>query len=249
MPFYTPVAFAKNSFELIKSSLAQDDSLPLAEVVDQSIFDKALQDHGVDFGSDEDSVDTPAITLWALISQTFFAKQQRSCSAAVSRIALLWAKRGRRVLDTNNGDYCRARLKIPFEAVRQIARSLACRVELGVDLRELDSPRRLDQEQLDQQSDRQFAPEVVARCKTPAAIGRVLMIDGFTVTAADTPKNQEQWPKNQEQWPQNPSQKEGVGLPILRCLALVSMTTGMLIDMAQAAYSGKQTGETSLARQ
>lgn len=242
MPFYTPTAFAKNSFAVMKRSLAQDVQLPLAEVVDEGIFEKAFDDHAVHFGASEDSVYTPAITLWALVSQVFFAKEHRSCSAAVMRIALLWAKQGRRVLHTNNGDYCRARLKIPFGAVRQIACSLARRVELAVDLQALEAPGLSDQEQLDDQSERQLASEVIARCKTPAKIGRVLMIDGFTVTAADTPENQ-------ERWPQNPAQKEGLGFPIMRCLALVSMTTGMLIDLVEAAYSGKQTGETSLARQ
>lgn len=242
MPIYTPTAFAKNSFAVIKRALAQDDALPLAEVVDENFFEKAFEDHAVDFGASEDSVYTPAITLWALVSQTFFAKEQRSCGAAVMRIALLWAKLGRQVLNTNNGDYCRARLKIPFEAVRQITRSLATRVELAVDLQALEDPSPVDQKQLDEQSERELAPEVIARCKTPAKIGRVLLLDGFTVTAADTPENQ-------ERWPQNPAQKEGLGFPIMRCLALVSMTTGMLIDMVEAAYSGKQTGETSLARQ
>lgn len=242
MPIYTPTAFAKSSFAVMKSSLAQNDRLPLAEVVDEGIFVRAFNDHGVDFGSSEDAVYTPAITLWALISQAFFSKEHRSCTAAVMRIALLWAKRGRRVVDTNNGDYCRARLKIPFQAVRQITRSIASRVELAVDLQRLEDPAPVDQDGLDEQSERQLSPEVIARSKTPATIGRILMIDGFTVTAADTPENQ-------ERWPQNPAQKEGLGFPIMRCLALVSMTTGMLIDLVEAAYSGKQTGETSLARQ
>jgi hypothetical protein len=242
VPFYTPTAFAKHSFAVMRDSLAQSDELPLAEVIDEAIFQKAFDDHQVDFGGSEDAIYTPAITLWALVSQTFFAKENRSCTAAVMRIALLWAKRGRRICDTNNGDYCKARLKIPFEAVRQITRSIATRVELVLDLQSGDGQQLAQQEQLDERSERQLAPEVVARCKIPAKVGRVLMIDGFTVTAADTPENQ-------ERWPQNPAQNEGLGFPIMRCLALVSMTTGLLIDMVEAAYCGKQTGETSLARQ
>lgn len=242
MPLYTPTAFVKNSFAVMRDSLAQSDELPLAEVIDEAIFQEAFDDHQVDFGGSEDAIYTPAITLWALLSQVFFAKENRSCTAAVMRIALLWAKRGRRICDTNNGDYCKARLKIPFEAVRQITRSIATRVELVLDLQSVDEQQVAQQEQLDERSERQLAPEVVARCKIPAKVGRVLMIDGFTATAADTPENQ-------ERWPQNPAQNEGLGFPIMRCLALVSMTTGILIDMVEAAYCGKQTGETSLARQ
>jgi hypothetical protein len=242
MPLYTPTAFAKDSFSVIRDSLGQSDQLPLAEVIDEAIFQKTFDDHQVDFGASEDAIYTPSITLWALISQVFFAKENRSCTAAVMRIALLWAKRGRRICDTNNGDYCKARLKIPFEAVRQITRSISMRAELAIDLQSVDDQQVDRQEQIDERSERQLAPEVVARCKIPAKVGRVLMIDGFTVTAADTPENQ-------ERWPQNPSQKEGIGFPIMRCLALVSITTGLLIDMVEAAYCGKQTGETSLARQ
>ena len=45
------------------------------------------------------------------------------------------------------------------------------------------------------------------------------------------------------------SQKEGLGFPILRCVCLISMVTGMLFDLGYAAYSGKGTGETAILRQ
>jgi len=61
----------------------QNDELPLTEVVDSDRFARAFEKHGVDFGDKEGVVYTPAITLWALVSQTFFAGAQRSCKAAV----------------------------------------------------------------------------------------------------------------------------------------------------------------------
>jgi len=61
----------------------QNDELPLTEVVDSDRFARAFEKHGVDFGDEEGVVYTPAITLWALVSQTFFAGAQRSCKAAV----------------------------------------------------------------------------------------------------------------------------------------------------------------------
>jgi len=85
----------------------QNDELPLTEVVDSDQFARAFEKHGVDFGDEEGVVYTPAITLWALVSQTFFAGAQRSCKAAVLRVASLWATRGRTVCDTNTGAYCR----------------------------------------------------------------------------------------------------------------------------------------------
>ena len=65
------------------------------------------------------------------------------------------------------------------------------------------------------------------------------MVDGFTVTAADTPENQ-------AEYPQNPVQKEGLGFPILRGVALVCMRSGLLLDAAVGPYCGKGTGETAL---
>ena len=63
--------------------------------------------------------------------------------------------------------------------------------------------------------------------------------DGFTITAADTPENQ-------NEFPQNPSQKEGLGFPIIRGVSLISMVTGLLVDLVLGPYAGKQSGETAL---
>jgi hypothetical protein len=65
------------------------------------------------------------------------------------------------------------------------------------------------------------------------------MVDGFTVSAADTPENQ-------AEYPQNPVQKPGLGFPILRGVALVCMRSGLLLDAEVGPYSGKGSGETAL---
>jgi hypothetical protein len=94
----------------------------------------------------------------------------------------------------------------------------------------------------EQEFEDSMAPSVIAEVKSQPAGGRILLVDGFTITAADTPENQ-------AEYPQNPAQAEGLGFPILRCLTLVSMLTGMLVDLACGPYSGKETGETALLRQ
>jgi len=147
----------------------------------------------------------------------------RSCKAAVNRIATLWAVLGKKVYSTNTEAYCRARLKIKFEAVRDIAKQLALSAEAA-----------FDQQAADAQQHR-----VVADVQSQPTGGRILLVDGFTVTAADTPENQ-------EEFPQNPAQKEGLGFPIIRCVSMISMVTGMLFDLAMGPYSGKQSGETTL---
>ncbi len=67
------------------------------------------------------------------------------------------------------------------------------------------------------------------------------LVDGFTFTMPDTPENQ-------AEDPQSRSQKPGVGLPIARGLAILSLATATVLDVASGPYSGKETGETALLR-
>ena len=113
------------SFDLIKDSPLQHDDLPLVDVIDSDRWQAVFDEHEIDFGSDESSIYTPAITLWALISQAFFKAEMRSCKAAVGRVAALWATLGEKVCSTNTGAYCRARAKISWEAVRDVIAPIA----------------------------------------------------------------------------------------------------------------------------
>lgn len=67
------------------------------------------------------------------------------------------------------------------------------------------------------------------------------LVDGFTITMPDTPENQ-------AEFPQNPAQEPGVGLPLARACAVVSLVTGCVCDLALGPYSGKETGEPALLR-
>jgi len=68
------------------------------------------------------------------------------------------------------------------------------------------------------------------------------LVDGFTFTMPDTARNQAEYPSPK-------SQKPGVGLPIARVAAIVSLATACVMDLAIGPYSGKETGETALLRQ
>jgi len=70
----------------------------------------------------------------------------------------------------------------------------------------------------------------------------VKLVDGTTVTMADTAENQ-------KEFPQHGNQKEGVGFPIARLVAIMSLETGAVLDYAIAAHKGKGTGEHSLYRE
>ena len=126
---------------------------------------------------------------------------------------------GKTVCSTNTGAYCRARSKITWQAVGDICCQLAESAEAIFDQQNFDT----DLEQHD----------VVADAQSVATSGRILLVDGFTVTAADTPENQ-------EVFPQNPSQKEGLGFPLIRGVSLISRVTGLLVDLMLGPYAGKQ---------
>ena len=67
------------------------------------------------------------------------------------------------------------------------------------------------------------------------------LIDGFTFTMPDTPENQ-------HEFPQQKSQKPGVGFPIARACAVLSLATAAIHDVNIGPYEGKETGETALLR-
>ena len=70
----------------------------------------------------------------------------------------------------------------------------------------------------------------------------VVLADGTTALMPDTPKNQ-------AVFPQQSHQKPGLGFPIVRMLALISLSTGTVIDYRLSPYQGKGTGEATLFSQ
>lgn len=70
----------------------------------------------------------------------------------------------------------------------------------------------------------------------------VKLVDGFTFTMPDTEANQ-------AAYPQQSSQKAGVGFPIARACAILSLATACILDFAFGQYKGKGTGETALLGQ
>ena len=69
----------------------------------------------------------------------------------------------------------------------------------------------------------------------------IYLIDGTTITMPDTKANKEKYPHNK-------SQKDGLGFPICRIVAIISLVTGSIIDANIGTYSGKGTGEQTLLR-
>ena len=69
----------------------------------------------------------------------------------------------------------------------------------------------------------------------------VYLFDGTTVTMPDTPANQEAYPQVYNQQP-------GVGFPIARVGAIISLACGAIMNLGVCRYAGKGQGEVSLLR-
>lgn len=69
----------------------------------------------------------------------------------------------------------------------------------------------------------------------------VFLVDGTGLTMADTPENQ-------LEYPQVSSRPAGLGFPIMRAVAIISLPTGAVVDFGIAKHQGKGTGEGTLLR-
>ena len=95
---------------------------------------------------------------------------------------------------------------------------------------------------------RRLTCEVADRCERAVPKswlwhGRhVKLVDGSTCSMPDTDANQ-------AEYPQPTSQETGLGFPLARFVALLSLATAMISDLAIGPYSGKETGESALLRE
>lgn len=69
----------------------------------------------------------------------------------------------------------------------------------------------------------------------------VFLADGTGLSMPDTAENQ-------LAFPQMNGQNPGIGFPIMRAVAMISLATGAVVDFAFAKYTGKGTGESALLR-
>ena len=70
----------------------------------------------------------------------------------------------------------------------------------------------------------------------------VKLVDGTTITMPDTKENQ-------AIYPQQNNQKQGLGFPIARMVAIICLASGAILDGAMGAYKGKGGSEHALFRQ
>lgn len=120
-------------FALVTRSFVADSGLPFADALPAERIREVFAEEGIDFAADDDeAVYTPAVTLWAFLSQMLWEGKDRSCLAAVARVAVLWVALGKQVCASNSGAYCRARAKLTESVLERLTREVAGNCERQV---------------------------------------------------------------------------------------------------------------------
>ncbi len=77
MSLYQKCPALSRRFRLVQASFLQDDGLAFAKVLPEERIEKAFADAQAEFAQEEDDVYTPAMTLWAFLSQVLFKEEIR----------------------------------------------------------------------------------------------------------------------------------------------------------------------------
>src|SRR5438105_6896602 len=125
MPSYAPPS-ASFQFQQTLAPFVQAEGLPFAEVLSAEDIAQAFADEQVSFGQTTRSLWTPALTLWAFLSQMIGA--DKSCRQAVARVVVALALT-RDLEDLDTSGYCRARAKLPAPVLQRLALQVGQRVE------------------------------------------------------------------------------------------------------------------------
>ena len=133
------------------------------------------------------------------------AQAGASCREAIRQAQARCKNAGRRLPPDQDSPYCQARGSLPLERLQEIHDHLCTEAREGVADRDLWCGH------------------------------HVVVVDGSSVTAPDTPANQ-------KAFPQQSVQKPGCGFPILRLVALLSLATGMLTAWATGPWSQHEVG-------
>lgn len=135
-----------------------------------------------------------------------------SCQWTVNQAATFRLLSGLPCCSTATGGYCRARARLPAALIQQLTRFTAERID----------------------------------AQTPddwhETSRRVRVVDGTTLSLADTPANQ-------SRYPQPRSQQPGLGFPLCRLVAAFNLADGALVDAAIGGYRGKGAHEQTLLRE
>jgi putative transposase len=223
---------ASPSCQTLLQSFLQIDGLPFADLLTEQDCQQLFSQHGLateaaaTLQADDDTLSqaelpqpptaAPACPIWTpvLTLWTFLHQvlsTSKACTAAVLRAIVLLTELGCSRCSENPGAYSKARGRLPQGLVRDLTLHLGQRLEAA-------------------------CPEAWRWLEH-----RVLLVDGWVVTAPDTPENQ-------HAYPQPKSQKEGLGFPQVRLVGLFALASNGVVEVRWGPCQGKRTGETALLR-
>jgi hypothetical protein len=119
--FYPPVPLGSR-FTTALQDLDGKDGLPFATLISEAEVPSDLHSP-----PDDRLVWTPAVTLWAFLSQAL--SSSKSCVAAVARVLVLRVSLDLAPCSANTGAYCKARTKLSETLLRQLTGVIGCAVE------------------------------------------------------------------------------------------------------------------------
>ena len=134
-----------------------------------------------------------------------------SCRQAVNDAAIKRMIDGLPRCSSSTGAYCQARARLPTQMISALTRQVGGIIGAS-------------------------APSCWHWRNRP-----VRLVDGATMTMADTEENQ-------AAYPQPSSQKDGLGFPICRTVALICLGSGAMLDAATGPCEGKGSDEQTLLR-
>lgn len=114
-------------FTTTLQSFAHEDGLPFAAVLPEDQIHQVATDEGMIFAADPDSVYTPAVTLWAFLTQVLSGST--SCVAAVARVMVLRITLGLAPCSPHTGGYCKARPKLSEPFLKRLTYTVGAGVE------------------------------------------------------------------------------------------------------------------------
>jgi len=171
MSSYPKSRISTSPIQAVVRSLQLADGLPFADILTEKDIRQAFDDAECHFAEKEEDIYSPAVTLWAFLSQMLFTGPARSCNAAVQRVRELCRFLGKTPPSLNSSGYCKARNKIDEAVPEQLIRTIAEKSERKV---------RKNWKWCDR--------------------NHLYLVDGSHVKGSDTPNNQEEYPQPTSQW-------------------------------------------------
>jgi hypothetical protein len=161
--------FGKHPFEKITKTFLDDPQLPFANVLPKETIELTFRKYDGLFGG---TFYNTTLVLWAFLLQTLADGKSRSCSTAVGRIAAFCLAVGKRMPDSDTGNYCRARNKLSIDALHELVVLVAKNTETVTPTHWLWKNKH-----------------------------HAKLVDGFTATMPDTPENQARFPQHEKSYP------------------------------------------------